>query len=71
MKAVLVGKKEIKTKDNREFTIAYVVYDEKETVGQACKDCFISGHELPDSLIGQKVEIENDFKGRVISVVAA
>ena len=71
MKAVLVGKKEIKTKDSRKFTIAYLLFDEKETIGQACKDAFIDGHNLSDSMVGAEVNVEIDFKGRVTDVTAA
>lgn len=71
MVATLIGKKEISAKDKREFTIAYIVFNEKETAGQACKDCFLDGHNIPDALLGQQVNVEVDFKGRVTEVTAA
>lgn len=72
MVATLIGKKEISSKKtDKDFTIAYIVFEDKETKGQACKDIILNGHELSDSLVGQQVEVNVGFNGRVQSIEAA
>lgn len=72
MIATLIGKKEISSKkSNKDFTIAYIVFEDKETKGQACKDIILDGHNLSDSLVGQSVDINIGFNGRVQSIEAA
>jgi hypothetical protein len=67
---MLVGKREFSSsKTGKEYTTAFLVYDDKETIGQACKDALINGHDLPDDLVGQEVEVEIDFGGRVQGIV--
>lgn len=69
MVATLIGKKEISSKKtNKDFTIAYIVFEDQETKGQACKDIFLDGHSLSDSLIGQEIEVNIGFNGRIQSV---
>lgn len=71
MLATLMGIKEISSQKG-EFTIAYIAFDNEETKGQACKDCFLRGHPLSEKMIGAAVNVEiNIENGRVNAITAA
>lgn len=72
MNVNLIGKKEIHSaKTGKDFTMCYVVYDDAETSGQACKEIVLSGHDIPDKLVGQVVSVTVGLDGRVQSLEEA
>jgi|GEM_PF-4868656 len=71
MFATLLGYKEISS-NKGDFTIAYITFENDETKGQACKDCFLKGHPLQEKMIGSAVNVEiNIENGRVNAIKAA
>lgn len=69
--ATLIGYKEISSAKGN-FTIAYIVFTPEEGFGQACKDCFLRGFSLKESMIGQAVKVSiNIENGRVTAIQAA
>ena len=71
MMATLLGFKAISSAKG-DFTIAYIAFDNEETKGQACKDCFLRGHPLNEKMIGCAVNVEiNIENGRVNAITAA
>ena len=71
MVATLLGYKAISSAKG-EFTIAYITFENEETKGQACKDCFLKGHPLNEKMIGLAVNVEiNIENGRVNAITAA
>lgn len=72
MKAILVGKREFtSSKTNKDYTTAYLVFEDKDTLGQACKDALLNGHDISDDLVGQEVEVEVNLQGRIEGISLA
>ena len=72
MKAVLIGMKKFNSqKTGKNYTTVYLEYEDRETLGKACSDALIEGHELSEELINEKVEVEVDLRGRVQGVIPA
>ena len=68
----LIGYENITAKDGRLFTKAYVVYDGEKVEGQACRDVFLTGHELKPEMVNTEVNLIFDIgSGKVIGIEAA
>lgn len=66
MKAMLMGMRKFSSsKTNKDYTTVFLVYEDKDVIGQACGDALLNGHDYSEELVGQEVEVDVDLRGRV------
>lgn len=72
MEAMCVGMRKFhSSKSDKDFTSVFLVYDDKDTIGQACSDALLNGHDYPEDLVGQEVEVEFNMRGRIEGIAPA